>query len=140
MAQSCSHFTFSPSGCFELAHDEDGQIVPIAHFNYAAVDRPGKNDCDDDGEDDAELKEEAMRLAVEALIDLLRWLWQNGMKNQDGMIIRTHIILWVFLKELHGMNLTELAAAFGKHKQSYGRWVDDFKRRYPHIRNPHMKE
>jgi hypothetical protein len=47
---------------------------------------------------------------------------------------------WFLIKELQPLSLTQLARMYGKDKQSLGRWVDDFKRRFPGLRNCHMKE
>ena len=38
------------------------------------------------------------------------------------------------------LTMTEMAAGFGKKKQSLGRAVDDFKRSFPKIRIAHMKD
>jgi hypothetical protein len=81
---------------------------------------------------------------LEALLKIFRsligWLWQNGMKNPEGINIRATIPCWVFLSHLRPLTLSDLARASGKQKQSIGKWVDEFKRAFPGIRNSHMKD
>ncbi len=81
-----------------------------------------------------------MDAALKVFSRLLEWIWQNGMKNSEGLTIRAVIACWIFLKHLRPLTLTQMARGFGKKKQSLGRWVDDFKIAFPHIRNPHMKD
>lgn len=67
------------------------------------------------------------------------WIWQDGMKNPDGVKIRAMIFCWVFLKHLRPMSETELATGYGLDKQSIGRWVEQFKKAFPEIRLVHMR-
>lgn len=46
------------------------------------------------------------------------------------------MIMWVFLPEVRAMNMSQLARGYGLHKQSLGRWVDKFKKEFPHIKLP----
>jgi hypothetical protein len=72
---------------------------------------------------------------------LSRWTYQSpSHTNMDGKAIRCAIVEWFTIKELQPLTLTQLARMYGKDKQSFGRWVDDFKRRFPGLRNCHMKE
>jgi hypothetical protein len=72
---------------------------------------------------------------------LARWTYQSpSHTNTDGIAIRTIVQNWFLIKELQPLSLTQLARMYGKDKQSLGRWVDDFKRRFPGLRNCHMKE
>lgn len=72
---------------------------------------------------------------------LARWTYQSpSHTNTDGIAIRTIVQNWFLIKELQPLTLTQLARMYGKDKQSLGRWVDDFKRRFPGLRNCHMKE
>lgn len=68
-----------------------------------------------------------------ALKTILEWVVQKVPKNQNGIEIRATIAAWIFLPYLRTMNLTEIAATVGRDKQSLGRWVDDFKRRWPGV-------
>ncbi len=111
---------------------EDGHIEPACEFDYDAIDR---------GSFGAEQpSDEHMDGAKRAFTQLVEWVWQSGMNNADGIAIRAIIVCWIFLPELRPLSLTEMAQGFDKHKQSLGRWVDIFKRDFPHIRIAHMKE
>ena len=56
------------------------------------------------------------------------------MKNPDGVKIRAIICCWIFLKELRSVSETDMAVGYGLKKQSLGRWVEQFKKHFPHIR------
>jgi hypothetical protein len=72
---------------------------------------------------------------------LARWTYQSpSHTNTEGIAIRVIVQNWFLIKELQPLSLTQLARMYGKDKQSLGRWVDDFKRRFPGLRNCHMKE
>lgn len=122
-----------------LAHDENGQVIPISQFDYDEIDRLAGLPQDLSGEPEEEFTAEEIARAGAALKKLLEWVWQDGMKNPEGLTIRAIVVCWVFLPHLHALNLTEMAQAFGKHKQSLGRWVDEFKPKFPRITNPHIK-
>src|SRR2546421_532208 len=66
--------------------------------------------------------------------------WTGAMKNTDGFQIRAAVVCWVFLAHPRPINEAQLAAGFGKHKQSVGRWVAKFKEKFPRIRIAHMKD
>jgi hypothetical protein len=117
-------------------HEEGGRRVPATQFDYDAVDERVFNfreQCDL-----SEFSQEEVDKAIEVLRKLLAWIWQNGMKNADGVKIRAIIVCWIFLKELRPMTLTQMATGFGMKKQSLGRWVDQFKEVFK-IRTPHMR-
>jgi hypothetical protein len=119
-----------------LGHAEDGQIVSVEGFDYDEVD---KNVFAYEPESDLEeFTPDEMEAALKVLRVLLQWIWQGGMKNPNGIMLRAIIICWIFLKELRPMTLTEVATGFGKKKQSLGRWVKDFKQRF-RIRTCHMR-
>ncbi len=120
-----------------FAHGEDGKPVPVTNFDYDAV--GFSFDGKDKTLDISHLSQEDVDRGVTVLTVLLKWVWQSGMKNADGIQLRAIIVCWIFLKVLRPLQLTQLAGAFGKHKQSLGRWVDDFKRCFPRIRIPHMR-
>jgi hypothetical protein len=126
----------------QTAFDEGGEITPIAEFDYDQVERRLTSDLSN-----PELKEELDRMtpeereaALKLFRCLVRWLWQDGMKNTDGLTIRSILVCWIFIEELHPMTLTQMARGFGgRHKQSLGRWVELFKQQFPFIRTPHMR-
>ena len=115
------------------SYEEDGRPVPAVEFDYDQFDSGlfEKTDM-------AQFTPEDVDRAIAALRVLLSWVWQNGMKNSDGLKIRAIIICWVFLQELRPMKETEVARGFGLKKQSLGRWVTEFKKAFP-IRLPHMR-
>lgn len=124
-----------------LGHGEDGKPVPVTDFDYDAIERDFKSDLQQfrDEAEEGQYSEEDVDRALVVVTRLLKWIWQGGMKNADGLQIRAMIICWVFLKELRPIELTQLAGAFGKDKQSLGRWVDNFKEFFPRIRISHMR-
>ena len=119
------------------AHAEDGELEPAVGFDYDAIDRntfgilPAP-------EPDA-MPPDAMEAACVGFTRLMEWLWQDGMKNSEGLQIRAAILCWVFLSQLRPLTMTQMAAGFGKKKQSLGRWVDDYKRQPDFPRIAHMK-
>jgi hypothetical protein len=121
----------------ELAHGEDGRPVPFEEFDYATV---NKNVDGWEPETDlSEFTQEDIDRALKVLRTLLQWVWQMGMKNADGIQIRAILVCWIFLKELRPLELSDLGRGFGKPKQSFGRWHDNFKNHFPRIRTPHMR-
>jgi hypothetical protein len=130
--------------------NEEGRLEAITDFNYDEVEErlnPQAAQLRARAQEEHEefLTHLAARAAagedttVLSLTLLLEWIWQGGMRNDQGLQIRAGIACWVFLPYLHALNLTQIASGFGKHKQSWGRWVDDFKRAFPTIKNPHMR-
>lgn len=119
------------------AHGEDGRIVPSEEFDYATVEK-NLSGRKMDEEDLSSFTEEEVDRALKVFQVLLEWVWQNGMKNPDGVKIRAIIVCWIFLKEIRPMSLTQMARGFDLKKQSLGRWVDIFKRKF-HIRTCHMR-
>jgi hypothetical protein len=111
------------------AHEENGGLVPSQQFDYDSLEPKVEL---------SEMSQEDVDRALTVLRVLLLWIWQNGMKNSEGLKIRAIVVCWIFLKELRPMTLTQLTGGFGMKKQSAGRWVDDFKRRFK-IRTPHMR-
>jgi hypothetical protein len=118
----------------DVVHEENGSIIQSAEFDYDAVER-GLAEFDK-----AELNPAEWEMACKGLRSLVEWMWQVKSENREGLIIRATILSWVMLDYLHdGMNLTEMAAHMNKDKQSLGRWVDDFKAKFPMVKTPHMK-
>lgn len=122
----------------DAAHAEDGHLEPTCGPDWDAIDR---NCFGVEPEDDnEEFTPEEIDAACKVFTQLLEWIWQRGMKDERGIAIRAIVCCWVFLAQLRPLTETEIARGFGKHKQSLGRWVDDFKRRFPKIRIAHMKD
>lgn len=122
----------------DTCHEEDGSLARSQEFDYEAIDRnvfrvEPKDDSD-------EFSAEEIDAACKVFTRLVEWIWQDGMKNVEGLQIRAIIVCWIFLSQLRPLTLTQMAAGFGKRKQSLGRWVDDFKRSFPRIRICHMKD
>lgn len=124
-----------------LGHGEDGKPVQVTQFDFDAIEKAFQSDLEDfRGEVEAgEYSQDDIDRALVVVTRMLKWVWQGGMKNADGLQIRAMIICWVFLKELRPIELTQLAGAFGKDKQSLGRWVENFKEYFPRIRIAHMR-
>jgi hypothetical protein len=131
-----------PSGAphTEIAHAEDGHLEPSVEFDYDEIDCRVPEFHVEPEEDPEEFTAEEIEAACKVFTRLVQWIWQNGMRHPEGITIRAIVVCWVFLAELRPLNLTQMAGAFGKKKQSLGRWVDDFKRAFPAIRIAHMKE
>jgi hypothetical protein len=121
----------------EVAHEEDGHLVGVSQFDYDAVERSLFDVSPAD--DLTEITPLELEAAQRAFSRLLAWIWQDGMKNPDGVKIRAIILCWIFLKHLRPMTLTELAMGYGMKKQSLGRWVDQFKRDFPEYKTCHMR-
>lgn len=124
-----------------LGHGEDGKPVQVTEFDFESIDKAFQSDVE---QFRAELlagkySQEEIDMGLVVATTLLKWVWQGGMKNPEGLQIRAMITCWVFLKELRPLELTQLAGAFGKDKQSIGRWVDNFKEYFPRIRISHMR-
>jgi hypothetical protein len=76
-----------------------------------------------------------------ALERIFLWIYQDPHhRNLNGVEIRALIVAWFVVKELHPLSLTQLARMYGREKQSFGRWVDEFKTAFPEVRNCHMEE
>lgn len=121
-----------------IAHEEDGHITGTTEFDFEKVERnlfgqqPTANDL-------SQISALELEAAEKAFTRLLDWVWQNGMKNPEGVKIRAIVVCWVFLKHLRPMTLSELAQGYGMKKQSLGRWVDQFKADFPKYRTAHMR-
>lgn len=114
-----------------LAHDEDGALIPHADFDFDSID--GADDKTDPFDDiDPSGVYRAMHV-------LLQWVFQDGSKNDDGLAIRAAIVCWIFIPYARRQTMTDLARGLGLHKQSVGRWHDDFKKKFPSVKTPHMQ-
>lgn len=119
----------------ELAFGENGERVLAEDFDYNLFDGVREEVA----AEAANLSPAEMETALKLFEHLLRWQWQSGMRNPDGVKIRAIICCWIFLKVLRPMTLTQLAHHYGMDKQSLGRWVDQFKKDFPQIRTVHMR-
>jgi hypothetical protein len=117
-------------------HGDDGKRVLVEDFDYDAID---SNLFQIDPEELAGLTQKEIDISLKLMDTVMRWIWQNGMRNLDGLQIRSMIACWIFIRELRPLTETQLAQIFGKDKQSVGRWVDEWKKSFPMIRTPHMK-
>ena len=100
----------------------------------------GSDDCGVfDPNEKSELDNEQMDAAKRALQRVLHWVYRNGRNEKNGIAIRAIVATWIFTPEVGRYKLTELALACGKDKQSFGRWVDDWKKHFPNIKNNHME-
>lgn len=113
----------------DLRFGENGERVPAADFDYDAVDKASSESTNQHDID----------AAVKVFERLLLWIFQDGMNNPDGVKIRAMICCWIFLKVLRPQNLTQFAKGYGMYKQSLGRWVDDFKVKFPEVQTVHMR-
>src|SRR5690349_9201624 len=98
-----------------LGHGEDGKPVQITEFDYSAIEAAFQSDLEKFRSDaeKGEFSQDDVDRALAVMDKLLKWIWQGGMKNPNGLQIRAIIICWVFLKELRPIQLTDMARVFG---------------------------
>jgi hypothetical protein len=152
----------------EPAHTDDGSLTAAVEFDYDVLERNvfpgGPVDVDETGyerilqaaapalnllpaPDRERITQELRKVCSVEIVDaasklfqmFMRWNWQDGKKNPEGLQIRSMISCWLFIPELRALTETELAIGFGKKKQSIERWVDEWKQDFPRIRNAHMR-
>jgi hypothetical protein len=122
----------------EPAFTDDCQLEPRCEFDYDAIEA-GPIFRLEDLEGLNRSTARGIEAGQQVIRSLITWIWQDGMQDARGIQIRSIIVCWVFLPHLHPLTMTELARGFGKDKQSLGRWVDDFKLKFPTLRNAHMQ-
>jgi hypothetical protein len=121
-----------------IGFDERGALTESVDFDYDAVDERMGNAMS--------LNQAAVhpnsqnQASIVPLQQILDWVCQKVPKNQNGIEIRATIAAWIFLPHLRTLNLTEVAAMVGRDKQSLGRWVDDFKKRFPGVHAVHTRQ
>src|SRR6185295_7131600 len=118
----------------EPAFESDGHIVASEGFNYDAIDGVEPNE-----DKIGELSEDQYRVLLKLFTTLLRWIYQDGANNPEGVQIRAELACWHFLPEFKNTSLTQLSKCYGKHKQSLHRWQKHFKKTFPEIKPPHMQ-
>jgi hypothetical protein len=116
--------------------DDQCQRVGIVDFDYEQVDRMLS---EEEIKAVSKIPQADLEAAEQAFRVLVKWIFQRGMRCREGVSARAIICCWIYLSELRHLSLTEMATAFGLHKQSLGRWVTIFKRDFPNVRLPHMK-
>jgi len=116
--------------------DDNQRPVLIADFDWDQVERNLTSEKKEirGALRNGELTEEDFDRALQLSGTLMRWIWQNGKRDIRGLSIRSIIVCWHFIYELRDLPLTTVAAKFGKHKQSLGRWLDRFKNDFPRWR------
>ena len=103
------------------AYNEHG-ITETVDFCYGEIDPPPNPHCDID-------------IVIELNQRIWAWVYQELSVDLDGLMCRCIIALWIFVPSLRDYNQTQIAARFGKKKQSLNRWIVDFKREFPEIGN-----
>jgi hypothetical protein len=127
-------FTLTAVLHHDFGFNENGERVGIAEFDYDQVEQdlggyfPRKE----------QFTAKEIDAAVKVIDRVLIWVWQNGMRNPEGIKIRAIVVCWILLKPLRPFSLTMISQLYGKKKQSLGRWVDQFKRDFKFI-TPHMR-
>lgn len=118
-------------------YDDSSELHPTCGPDWEAI----EVNCDGQDFIEAvkELRAEHLEGALIVIRGLMAWTYQNGSTNMEGKAIRNAIIEWLVLPQLRHLTLTQISKAYGKHKQSLGRWVDDFKRTFPTVKTVHMK-
>lgn len=119
----------------EPAHADDGSLTAAVEFDYEAIER------------NLFARRAAEEIDNQAVIDgaarlfqqFMRWVWQDGKKNPNGVQIRAMIACWIFIPELRPLKETDLAIGWGMKKQSIDRWVQEWKKDFPKVRSPHMR-
>src|SRR5690349_4848877 len=115
----------------EIHFGEDNRLIATTDFDFAEVDRrlgtpDDPQDCDYDR-------------AGAAIRKIVRWQWAGGCTNPEGAICRDTVLAMVFLPEMQAVSATQIAKSLGKHKQSLGRWMADFKKFFPELPSAHFR-
>lgn len=121
----------------DLTATDQGTIEPICQPDWDSIER---SVFDDAGIRIADVRDAEREKALRMFIRLKSWDFKNGMKDPIGLMERAAVSSWAVVPLLRPLTLTRFALCLGLKKQSLGRWVDDFKLRFPEIRNDHMRE
>lgn len=114
----------------------DGRLEPTVDPAWDEIERGIIGDAISE----ADVRDNERENALRFFVKLKAWDFQNGMKDPHGLMIRSAVSSWAVLPLLRPLTLTRLALGLRLQKQSLGRWVDDFKRTFPNIRNCHMRD
>lgn len=71
--------------------------------------------------------------ACEVVRRVFQWVYQPPCNDPDGFVCRAIFACWVFVPQLRGYSMTEIAGRFGKKKQSIGRFVPSFSQTFPEV-------
>jgi hypothetical protein len=124
----------------DIAFDEESRPEPSVGFSFEEIERE-LGESLDDPERHSTFTQQEWDAFAKGLEKVFRWIYQDPHhRNLDGIQIRALIVAWIVVKELQPLTLTQLARMYGKDKQSFGRWVDEFKKEFREVRNCHMKE
>jgi hypothetical protein len=84
-----------------------------------------------------EVEEIPINTDLDAILEMNRrvwqWVYQPPNKDLDGFMCRCIIACWIFCPPLREYTQTDIAARFGKKKQSLNRWIVAFKRELPEV-------
>ena len=61
------------------------------------------------------------------------WVYHAPCQDINGLLCRCIVACWILYAPLRKYNQTEIAARFGKKKQSLNRWIVSFKNEFPEI-------
>ncbi len=122
----------------DVAYGEDGAIVRVTGPDFDSIDANVFH-VEQQAVHDA-LSPETSDLVCAVVRPIFEWLWSDGTKNTDGLQNRAAICCWFFVPQLRALTMTQMAAGYGKKKQSFGRPVADWKQRFPGLRIAGMKD
>ena len=117
------------------AFDDNGQQVGVVPFDYAAVEADRAAQLATAADLTVELERDRL-----SITKIMRWIYQCGMNDPRGFMHRTKLVAWYTVPEIQeSYTLTELAGESGCAKQSFGRWNDVLKRKFPLLINIHNR-
>ena len=78
---------------------------------------------------------------VELMRKMMEWVY-GDFKSPDkrGIANRSIVLCWFVLPAIERLSLTELAAVHGCSKQNLGKCSTAFQKRFPEVRNSHIKK
>lgn len=120
------------------SYNDSSELEPTIGPDYKGIDRAvfGTEERETEYEN---LTPEQWLIAWKGVSNVVKWVYQRDSRNFQGIGIRALIVCWIWLPVLHALTLTQLAGRFGMAKQSFGRWVVDWKRCFPSVVTAHMR-
>jgi len=115
-----------------LAFNDDGQRERYVDFDYGEIDE-ALEECEE------KLTPDQRDALLKMFRSVMLWLWQDAMKDPDGLLMRAVVLCWMFCGHLRQHSLSQIAGGFGRVKQSPHRWVTRFKAAFPYIKVPQLK-